>query len=263
MPRVSARDRLLEIATVATQHFGRLGYRATKTAEVAAQAGMSTGSLFTYVESKEALFHLVFLYWFEMSSERLPVLPVATPGEGETLGVIEAGLRHIEMPRIRAALVDDEPADVAEELREIIEERYALLEHYWPLLAVIERCAVEMPALEAAWFGLARAGTYEELDRYLERRMAAGLLRPLTDSKVAARLVTESLSWFAWHRREGRDANLYDDAAGKRTVVEFICAALVPQTVGEPTACSRGPTKRAVTARKRDPQRKGSNAKNQ
>jgi hypothetical protein len=188
---------------------------------------------------------------------------VATPGEGETLGVIEAGLRHIEMPRIRAALVDDEPADVAEELREIIEERYALLEHYWPLLAVIERCAVEMPALEAAWFGLARAGTYEELDRYLERRMAAGLLRPLTDSKVAARLVTESLSWFAWHRREGRDANLYDDAAGKRTVVEFICAALVPQTVGEPTACSRGPTKRAVTARKRDPQRKGSNAKNQ
>jgi AcrR family transcriptional regulator len=239
MPRVPARDRLSEIATVATEHFGRLGYRATKTADVAAKAGMSTGSLFTYVESKEALFHLVFLHWFEMSSERLPVLPVATPGEGETLGLIEAGLRQVQTPRIRAALAD-EPTDVAEELREIIEERYALLEHYWPLLAVIERCAVEMPALEAAWFGLARAGTYEELSRYLERRMAAGLLRPMPDPEVAARLVTESLSWFAWHRREGRDANLYDDAAGKRTVVEFICAALVPHTVGETTASSGG-----------------------
>ena len=252
MPRVPARDRLSEIATVATEHFGRLGYRATKTADVAAKAGMSTGSLFTYVESKEALFHLVFLHWFEMSSERLPVLPIATPGEGETLGVIEAGLRQVQMPRIRAALADDEPADVAEELREIIEERYALLEHYWPLLAVIERCAVEMPAVEAAWFGLARAGTYEELSRYLKLRMAAGLLRPMPDSQVAARLVTESVTWFAWHRREGRDANLYDDAVGKRTVIEFICAALVPHTAGETTAWSL-----SRDGKERDPQRPG------
>jgi AcrR family transcriptional regulator len=218
---------------------------------------MSTGSLFTYVESKEALFHLVFLHWFEMSPERIPVLPVATPGEGETLRVIEAGLRHIEMPRIRAALAAEEPADVAEELREIIEERYALLEHYWPLLAVIERCAVEMPALEAAWFGQARAGTYEELGRYLERRMAAGLLRPMPDPEVAARLVTESLSWFAWHRREGRDANLYDDAAGKQTVVEFICAALVPHTVGENNSLFPGPHKESRDGKETGSAKKG------
>ena len=140
---------------------------------------MSTGSLFTYVESKEALFHLVFLHWFDMFSERLPVLPVATPGPGETLAVIEAGLRHVQMPRIRAALVEEAPADVAEELREIVVERYALIERYWPLLRVIERCAVEMPGLEAAWFGLARAGTYAELGSYLKRRMEAGLLRPM------------------------------------------------------------------------------------
>jgi AcrR family transcriptional regulator len=263
MPRVPARKRLFEIARVATEQFGRLGYRATKTADVAAKAGMSTGSLFTYVESKEALFHLVFLHWFDTSSERSVVLPVATPGPGETLAVIEAGLRHVEMPRIRAALADEEPADVAEELREIVEERYALIERYWPLLAVIERCAVEMPELEMAWFILARAGTYEELGSYLERRMAAGLLRPMPDSEVAARLVTESVAWFAWHRLEGRDAALYDDAAVRRTVVAFICAALVPQTVGETTAFPLDPPKRAGTTGKRaHPQRKGSNATN-
>ena len=229
MPRIPARQRLLEIARVATEQFGRLGYRATKTADVAAKAGMSTGSLFTYVESKEALFHLVFLHWFEMSSERLPDLPVATPGPGETLGVIEAGLAHIQMPRMRTALADEQPADVAQELREIVEERYALIDRYWPLIAVIERCAVEMPQLEAAWFGLSRAGTFEELGNYLERRMAVGMLRLMPDAEVAARVVTESLSWFAWHRREGRDSALYDDDAVRRTVIEFICAALVPQ----------------------------------
>jgi AcrR family transcriptional regulator len=220
---------MLELARAATTEFGRLGYRGTKTAEVASKAGISTGSLFNYVESKEALFHLVFLFGFEMTSERLPALPVATPAPGATFAVIEAGLAQIQMPRMRAALSEEQPADVALELREILEERYSLIEHYWPVLAVIERCAVEMPELEAAWFGLIRAEILEELVTYLERRMAEGLLRPMPDSRVAAGVVTESLSWFGWHRREGRDSSLYDDDAARRTVIEFICAALDPQ----------------------------------
>jgi AcrR family transcriptional regulator len=197
-------------------------------ADVAAKAGMSSGSLFTYVESKEALFHLVFVHWFDKASECLPILPVATPGPGETLRVIEAGLQEVQVPRMRAALAENEPVDVANELRDIVEERYALIAHYWPLIAVIERCAVEMPELEAAWFGLARAGSFEELSSYLERRMAEGLLRTMPDAGVAARVVTESVTWFAWHRLQARDASLYDDEAARRTVVEFICAALVP-----------------------------------
>jgi AcrR family transcriptional regulator len=228
MPRLTASERLLEVARVATEDFGRLGYRGTKTADVSARAGLSTGALFTYVESKEALFHLVFLHWFGISAERPPVLPVATPGPGETLAVIEAGLRQVQVPRIRAALAVAEPADVAEELREIVAERYDLIEHYWPLLAVIERCAAEIPELESAWFGISRAASYEDLGSYLERRMAAGLLRPMPDSEVAARIVTESLSWFGWHRHEGRDSASYDDEAARRTVLDFICAALVP-----------------------------------
>jgi AcrR family transcriptional regulator len=230
MPRLPPSQRLMEVAKAATAEFGRLGYRGTKTADVAARAGMSTGLLFTYVESKEALFHLVFLHGFELTSEQTPVLPVATPGPGETLKVIEAGLGQVQMPRIRAALAEERPDDIALELREIVEERYDLIEKYWPLIAVIERCAVEIPELEEAWFGFARAGTFEELGSYLDRRMADGLLRRMPDAEVAARVVTESLSWFAWHRREGRDSTLYDDDAVRRTVVEFICAALVPES---------------------------------
>jgi AcrR family transcriptional regulator len=230
MPRLPPSQRLFDLSRAATEEFGSLGYRGTKTAEVAAKAGMSTGALFTYVESKEALFHLVFLYGFEMTSERLPDLPVATPGSGETLRVIQAGLSDVKMPRIHAALAEEAPVDIAEELTGIVEERYALIDRFWPLISVLERCAVEMPELEAAWFDSARAGSFEELGTYLERRMAEGLLRPMPDAAVAARVVTESLSWFSWHRREGRDATLYDDDAVRRTVVEFICAALVPES---------------------------------
>jgi hypothetical protein len=52
----------------------------------------------------------------------------------------------------------------------------------------------------------------------------------MPDAEVAGRVVTESLSWFAWHRLEGRDSSLYDDDTVRRTVVEFICAALVPES---------------------------------
>jgi AcrR family transcriptional regulator len=239
MARKPTGQRLLELARAATEEFGRFGYRGTKTAEVAAKAGMSTGALFTYVESKEALFHLVFLYGFETTSEQLPVLPVATPGPGETLEVIEAGLGQVQMPRMRAALDGEEPDDVALELREIVVERYDLIEKYWPLIAVIERCAVEMPELEAAWFGLARAGTFEELGTYLDRRMAEGRLRRMPDAGVAARVVTESLSWFAWHRLEGRDSALYNEGAVRRTVVEFICAALILESNPAPIGASK------------------------
>lgn len=231
MSRVPARQRLTAIAAAATESFGRLGYRGTLTADVAAKAGISAGSLFTYVESKEALFHLVFLYGLDQLPEAPEVLPLGTPEAGETAALIESALREIPVPRVRAALAGDEPADVAGELRAIVEELYDLMARYWPVLAVIERCAAELPWLDALWFGQARAGVYADLAEYLLRRTASGRLRPMPDAMVAVRAVGELAAFFAWHRHEEpRDAGLYDDQAARRTIVEFICAALVPES---------------------------------
>lgn len=226
--------------------FGRRGYRGARTADVAARAGMSAGSLFTYVESKEALFHLVVLHGLGLLPERPAALPLRTAGLGETFALLERALGEAPVPRIRAALATDEPADVAQELRGIVEERYDLIERHWPLLAVIERCATEMPELEALWFGGARAASYAELGQYLERRMAKGLLRPMPDVTVAARVVTESVSWFAWHRHQGRDAALYDDQTARRTVVEFVCAALLPDSARVIQTLAPGPAATAA-----------------
>jgi AcrR family transcriptional regulator len=210
---------------------------------------MSAGSLFTYVESKEALFHLVFLHGLGLLPEEPPGLPLSTPGTGETFALLERALRETPVPRIRAALAGDEPADVAQELRGIVEERYDVTERYWPLLAVIERCAADMPELEALWFGGARAGSYAELGQYLERRMAKGLLRPMPDVTVAARAVTESVSWFAWHRHQGRDSALYDDETARSTVIEFVCAALIPGSARVTKSVASGPAPGAAAGR--------------
>jgi AcrR family transcriptional regulator len=213
------------VATAATEVFGRLGYQRTKTAEVAKAAGMSTGSLFTYVQTKEALFHLAVLHGFGLLGESMPSLPLATPEAGETVALIERELRRIPIPRLRAALKSPAPPDVMDEIRGIVEERYDMLEHFWPILAVIERCAVELPELEAFYFGRVRVGYHGQLARYLEAR--AGDLRDISDTATTARLISESIAWFSWHRREGRDARLYDDESARRTVIEFVSSSLV------------------------------------
>jgi AcrR family transcriptional regulator len=230
MARVPASERLASIATTATEVFGRSGYRGTRTADVAAKAGMSAGLLFTYVESKEALFHLVFLHGLGLLPETPPALPLATPRPGETTALIGRALREIPVPRLRAALSGDEPADVEQELRQILEEFYDQYVRYWPLLAVIERCAVELPELDSAWFGGARADIYADLRGYLERRMASRRLRRMPHAMATARVITGSVAWFARRFREAGDSALYDDQTARRTVIEFVCAALVPES---------------------------------
>jgi AcrR family transcriptional regulator len=236
MPKPSPSERLASIAAAAIEAFGRVGYRGTRTADVAARAGLSAGSLFTYVESKEALFHLVFLSALDLLPQA-PELPLPTPGPGETVALFARALQDVPVSRIQAGLAAREPGDAGQELREIVEELYDMMERYWPLLAVVERCSAEMPDLEAVWFGAGRSGIYSDLAEYLQRRAESGQLRPMPDAMMAARLIGEMVAWFAWHRREDHDAACYDDKAARRTVIEFACAALVPPSESENKHC--------------------------
>src|ERR1700688_192462 len=228
MPRTPQPERLVDVAEAATRVFGRLGYRRTHMADVAAQAGLSSGAVYTYVESKEALFHLVFAHAFGQFGEGMPTLPLATPAFAETLHLIGQGLRKAAAtPGLRAALDEADAGDIEVELTAIIEERYAMIERLWPILAVIERCAVDLPELEALYFQRGRPSHLAQLTKYLEQRGASGHLRTMPDAAVAARLVTEAITWFAWHRREDRDARSYDDEAARRTVIDCVCHALI------------------------------------
>jgi AcrR family transcriptional regulator len=228
MARVKQEARLESVARAATQVFGRVGYQRTRTADVAAAAGMSAGSLFTYVQTKDALFHLVFLYGFGHLGEA-PSLPVLDTNPKETVALIEKELRAVSAPELRAAMKRTDPPDVTEELRAVVTERYEIVERLWPMLAVIERCAVDIPELEAFYWGGVRAAHLRQLERYIDTRTRAGYFRALPDAPTTARVITESIAWFAWHRREGRAANDYDDDVARETVIEFAVAALVPE----------------------------------
>ena len=92
---------------------------------------------------------------------------------------------------------------------------------------MIEQSAVDLPELEEFYYGRTRPAYFAQFVRYFGDRVAGGYFTSMPDSEVAARIVTETIAWFAWHRREGRDALLFDDERIRRTVVAFICSALL------------------------------------
>jgi hypothetical protein len=188
---------------------------------------MSTGALFNYVDSKEALFHLVFLVGFG-ELEGTPSLPVHVAGVGETIDVVRRGLRRTgASPRLDEALRTDTPDDVAAELAGIVSEMFAMFTEIWPLLAVIERSAADMPELEAFYFGKGRTNRRRQLEQYVASRVEGGYFRSSVDTVVAARWLLETMSWFGWHRREDRDAALYDDERTLASLTTLLRDALI------------------------------------
>ena len=231
MARTASPARLDDIAAAGTSVFGRLGYRRTKMAEVAAAAGMSSGAIYTYVESKEALLHVVFACFFGQYAEGAPDLPVKDPGLEETLGMVARGLRRqAATPVLRAALDVKSPEDVRAELAAVVDELYSVVDRLWPILAVIESCAVDLPELYEFYFERRRRSQLALFATYVEQRAANGHLAAKADPELVAQLATEAVTWFAWHRLEGFDAGRFPGEGSRQTVVDFVCDALGPTT---------------------------------
>jgi len=228
MVRPSPSTRLADVAAAGMQVFGRLGYRRTKMADVSAAAGLSTGAIYTYVDSKEALLHLVFAWFFGHYAENsTPDLPIVAPAFGDTLELVASGLKkQAATPLLRSALTSNEARDVGSELRQIVEEMYSMIERLWPILAVIETCAVDLPELQKFYFDDRRPGQVRLLARYLEQRAGEGGLCDNGDAILTAQLAVEVITWHAWHRLEGFDAPRFADAGSRQVVVDFVCNAL-------------------------------------
>ena len=228
MPRLSPEERLPDVATAAMRVFRANGYRRTLMADVAAELGLSSGALYTYVESKEALFYLVFAQAFGTFADGPPPLPLATPRPEETVELIRAGLtRENRVDRLRAAVSRRRVDDPRAELIGIIEERYDMFERVWPLLSLVERSAPDLPDLGEEYYQRGRRPLLDLLARYIDQRVRGGYFRPVPDTVTAARFLLESITWFAWHRREDPDSSMITDEAARATVIHLATAAFL------------------------------------
>ena len=207
---------------------GSVGYQRTRVADVATAAGLSAGSVYTYVNSKEALLHAALTRFFASPTEALPELPITAPPLAETLEAVRAGLaRDAATPVLRAALHAEAPDDVGAELAEILEEMYTMLSGLWPVLAVLEKCAEDVPAIQEFYFGGQRRMHLSRFARYVQRRAAEGRLDGFGDPELSAQVAIEALTWHSWHRLEGFDEARFSGARSRGTVIQFAVKALV------------------------------------
>lgn len=208
----------------ARAEFARGGLRRTLMSDIARAAGVSTGTLYNVAVSKDALFLAVFLAPEDVAAQALP-MPVPPPAEMmERIG--ERLRAAMSLPAQAAASSRARAQDPVEELRGLVAERYDALAASWQLLAAVEQTAKDIPEVSAAYYTLGRTGHVDDLAGYLQKRVAAGQVRPV-DPRTAARFVVEAVTWWAWHRHEDQQPPDITDDAARALVQDMVTAALL------------------------------------
>jgi AcrR family transcriptional regulator len=225
-------DRFEQLVDAATEVFLEQGYRRTQVADVAERMGVAKGSIYTYVESKEALLDCALRHADHVDRIELPeALPVPTPAPGATLAMAQERLaREGALPALTASLSRERVRDVRAELEAILGELYDALARHRTAIKLLDRCAGEYPELAKLWFHGSREGTLVLLARYLEDRARRGRLRRLGDAAVAARIVLESLAFWAVHRHWDPSPQRVDEESARKTVLAFLRAALLEES---------------------------------
>jgi len=214
----------------ATEVFIEQGYARTQMADVATALGVAKGTLYLYVESKEALFDLVARYADAEPPMPWPPLPVRTPKPGATVKYVRERLAQSGVPpALVKALAQRRTADIRVELEAITRELYEAVARNRRGIKLLDRSARDYPELAALWFEGGRGGLIELLAKYLEDRMRRKLLRPLPDATVAARLLIETVVFWAVHRHWDPHPQTVDESVAKETVVRFVVGALVKE----------------------------------
>ena len=229
MPRRRPENGLDELVRAAAPIFSRRGFRRTQMADVAREMGVSAGALYGYVESKEALFAVTLERAWRDDLPPPPTLPVPTPPRDKLVSLARERLAPARSPTLSAALRQAAPegGDVRAELSRLLLEIYRFLEANRQSLALLEAAAKDRPELEAVYFGAGRSGLLERLDRYIRQRVAAGFLAAVPDSRIAARLLLETMAWFTRHRHGDVDDGVQDESIAEQTVVEMLTRTLL------------------------------------
>jgi AcrR family transcriptional regulator len=231
MPRTIPEDRFQALIDAATAVFLEQGYRRTQVADVAARMGLAKGSVYTYVESKEALFDCVLRHADHSDRIDLPeTLPVATPPPEATLEMVQRRLAEEgTLPALNAALFRARVANVSAELEAVLGELYDALARHRTAIKLLDRCASDYPDLAKLWYRAGREGALSLLGRYLDDRARRGRLRRFEDGAVAARIVLETLVFWAVHRHWDPSPQAIDEDSARRIALAFLTAALVKE----------------------------------
>ncbi len=234
MPRLRANisgKRLKELAEAALEVFCRQGYERSQVADVAKAMGVAAGTIYLYVEGKEALFDLVIRHTAAEDPEWLEDLeiPVPTPAPGSTLEFLKEVLgRKGQWPVLEKALRSPSAADIRTELDQVLREQYRLMTRHRAGLVLLMRSTLEFPGLADVFiFGL-RKRLLEGLGKYLISRISAGQLRAVADVSATVAVLTQTIAWANLQRPFDPGLAGFSEQSIEDATVDLIVCGLLP-----------------------------------
>jgi AcrR family transcriptional regulator len=232
VPRHIPADRFEALHAAATEILIAQGYGRTQMEDVAKALGVAKGTLYQYVESKQALFD--FVVRNAVPGAPIPVpdsLPLPTPRPGATLRVVREQIeREAQLPRLGDALAAPPPADPAGELETIVRELFGVLARNRVGIKLLECCSRDYPELHRIWRGTGRHAVVDAFAELIASRVRMGCYAPVPDARVAARFVLELVTTWAVHVHWDDAPHDIDDETVVATVVRFVQGGLLPSS---------------------------------
>jgi len=248
MVRHRSADFVPRLLQAAARVFARQGLKASRMADIACEMGVAHGSLYNYVESKEALFLLLVDQWGRADLDlRDRELPLKTPPMDNIVSRLrERVAEAFPLPALDAALSRRRPTDPQTELRAVVQELFDQTERSREGATILERSARDVPELFGLFFEQVRRDLFERMTRYVTIRMQDGVFHR-NDPQTTARFIIESVTFFALHRFLDPYPQTLDDATVRETILDLVTRSLT--VGGGTTSRSKRPTKRSVRRR--------------
>lgn len=228
--RVRSESWLSDLLEAATKVFSAKGYRQTQMSDIAREMGVSQGTLYNYVKSKEALFLLVCEHGFSDGPIEPPdEPPIAPPSFEAMLQRIREQMSTLRLDALSAALRTKHVADARMELEGVLREFYSLIERTRHGFDLVERSALDVPEMAQMLFVESRRKGVGAFKRYLISRIESGHFKAVPDAATAARFIIETVTWFARHRHNTPDSQMISDHDALETTIHFLVGALIPR----------------------------------
>ena len=210
---------------------GSGGYRRAKMSVIAEVMGVASGTVFHYVESKEALFDFALRNAdVDALLVPLPELPISTPEPGSTLRFVRERVADIRrIPSLERALESD-TSDPIVEFGEIVGEVYDTMCGNRRGMKLVDSSAQDFPEIAEVWFIDARGYVLQTLGALLRKRIDGGHFETISDISIASRMILETCTYWAVHRHWDPQRIVFDEHEVREMVIRFVLGQCIRAT---------------------------------
>ncbi|MBL4863291.1 MAG: helix-turn-helix transcriptional regulator [Rhodobiaceae bacterium] len=199
MPRKQATT-LSEIADTALVHISIHGLKQTQMSDIAKAIGISVGTLYLYVENKEALLALASAILLNSSELEAAPLPFKAVSRDELVKLfIQAAKKLQKWPTLERSVKGKSSG--TKNFKTIGYEMFDVMSENRRAIWFLDRLAYELPEFASVQLSSVRGRTVKLLTNLL---VGTGLSSINPDGlSIMARAAIESLAWSAMHRHSG------------------------------------------------------------